>query len=120
MILNTENTKRANEIAILARSVNILETEDESESRRKMEPKLSNNIDNFEQSTNLDIPGAASVSSKYRQVSRSSTSSPTRLPRNPNSSLPESLSPVKDIIRTVEIFKERDDMGIKDIIYALC
>ena len=29
VILNTENTKRANEIAILARSVNILETEDQ-------------------------------------------------------------------------------------------
>ena len=40
VILNTENTKRANEIAILARSVNILETEDESESKGKKEPVI--------------------------------------------------------------------------------
>ena len=67
VILNTGNTKRANEIAILARSVNILETEDESERKEKKETKLSNNTDNFEQSTNLDMPGAAPVFSKYRQ-----------------------------------------------------
>ena len=44
VILNTENTKRANEIAILARSVNILETKDASENKGKKESKLSNNI----------------------------------------------------------------------------
>ena len=79
LILNTENTKRANEIAILARSVNILETEDESESKEKKEPKSSNNIDKLEQSTNLDISDAASVSSKFRQVSRASILSPTQV-----------------------------------------
>ena len=81
-----------------ARSVNILETEDESENKGRKESKLSNNIHNFEQNTNLDLPGAASVSSKYKQVSRSSIPSLKRLPRNPNSSLQESLSLAKDII----------------------
>ena len=91
--LNVENTKRAQEIAMIAKHNNLIETEDESSSNRKEEQRLNSR-----------------VSAEQSETNRPRDSSPLPFSEN-RISTNESQNPLvrtKDKVRTIEVLNGKE------------
>lgn len=102
--LNEENGKRAQEIATLAKYNNLIETEDEfSSTNQKAEDDLISSHKRIE------------TKPSHVSASRNSSPSPERIHLLSNSETRTQL-PAKDIVRTIEVLKGKDDCGVEDFI----
>ena len=102
-ILGEENTKRADEIRILARQSGALVTEDDETSEKTACVPNDSDEDN-------DIPDANSPNSNPHMRYHATTAN-----RNEAST----LIPTKDLIRTIDVLNGRDDMGTHDFIKSI-